>query len=92
MPITPSQYIHARFDNRFEKNSIYIFHTLDWIELVTINNSIKFFQRKQFQEDITAAKSIHIPYKTCYLMISGKHHLRTLGVHLSIYRTLGQTQ
>ena len=59
VPITPSQYVHAClkcFDNRFAKNPIYIFHTLDWIERAVVSNSINFFERKQFQEDITAGK------------------------------------
>ena len=59
VPITPSQYIHARlkcFDNRFAKNPMHIFDTLDWIERVAISNSINFFERKQFQEDITACE------------------------------------
>ena len=62
MPITPSQYIRARlkcFDNRFPKNPIYIFHTLDWIDRVSISNSINFFERKQFQED-TRTGEIHL--------------------------------
>ena len=57
VPTTPSQYINARlkwFDNRFAKNLIYIFYILDWIERVAISNSINFFERKQFEEDITA--------------------------------------
>ena len=59
MPITPSQYIHAHlkcFDNRFAESPIYIFHTLDWTEQVAISNSKNIFERKQFQEDITAGK------------------------------------
>ena len=51
VPITPSQYIRTRlkcFDNRFRKNSIYIFHTLDSIDHVAISNSINYFERKQF--------------------------------------------
>ena len=62
MPITLSQYIRAClkcFDNRFPKNPIYIFHTLDWIDRVSISNSINFFERKQFQED-TPTGEIHL--------------------------------
>ena len=59
VPITPSQYIHARlqcFDNRFAKNPVYIFSQLDWIERVAIHNSINFMERKAFQSDITAGQ------------------------------------
>ena len=55
--ITPSQYIHDSlkcFDNRFLKNEINIFRTLDWDERVAISNSISFFEKKPFQEDFTA--------------------------------------
>ena len=73
LPITPSQYIHARlkcFDKRFAKSSIYTFHTLDWIELAAISNSINFFERKQFRDDITAGEVNSCTLRKCYPMIS----------------------
>ena len=72
VPIT-SQNIHAHlecFDNKFGRNPIYIFYTLDWIELVAISNSLNFLKESNFKRIILQAKSIHVSHETCYLIVS----------------------
>ena len=59
IPLTPSKYAHVRLksiDDRFSKDTQYIFHLLDWVEKACVASSISIAERKHFQGDLKAGQ------------------------------------